>query len=164
MALTPSVASVQPELVITRFFAAPRSLVFKAWTEREHLIHWSCPHGFTLTQCEGDLRPGGAWRACMRSAGGTDLWLGGVYREIVENERLVYTHAWDGADGTPGHQTLVTVLLSDDHGKTKLTFRQQFFDSVESRDGHRGGWTECFEKLALDLTRLRPTPLGDRTV
>ena len=174
MAITRSPAARQrrqaaPELVITRVFDAPRPLVFKAWTEREHLVHWSCPQGFTLTQCEGDLRPGGAWRSCIRSPDGSDLWLGGVYREVVENERLVFTHAWDAADAKPGHETLVTVTFGDDDGKTMLTFRQRFFDSVESRDGHRGGWTECFEKLAALLARVRPTRpagptrLADRT-
>lgn len=69
--------SAKPQLVITRILDAPGSLVFKAWTEPEHLVYWSCPHGFTLTHCEGDLRPGGAWRSCMRSPEGRDLWLGG---------------------------------------------------------------------------------------
>lgn len=148
---SPRARSAQPQLVITRILDAPPSLVFKAWTEREHLVHWLCPHGFTLTHCEGDVRPGGAWRSCMRSPDGRDLWLGGVYREIVEPERLVFTHAWDDADGKPGHETLVTVTLADQGGKTKLTFHQAFFDSVESRDGHAGGWGECFDKLAVHL-------------
>jgi uncharacterized protein YndB with AHSA1/START domain len=104
-------------LVITRSFDAPRSLVFKAWTEREHLVHWSAPKGFTITHSEGDLRPGGAWRACMRSPDGVDLWLGGVYREIVEPERLVFTHAWEDADGKRGHETLVTVTLTEHAGR-----------------------------------------------
>jgi uncharacterized protein YndB with AHSA1/START domain len=147
--------STRPELVITRIFDAPPSLVFKAWTEREHLIHWSAPHGFTITHSEGDLRPGGAWRACMRSPDGKDLWLGGVYREIVEPTRLVFTHAWDGEDGKRGHETLVTVTLADHRGKTKLTFRQAFFPSVEERDGHAGGWAECFDRLDDHLKHIR---------
>jgi uncharacterized protein YndB with AHSA1/START domain len=135
-------------LVIKRVFDAPRTLVFKAWTEPEHLVHWSCPHGFTLTHCEGDLRPGGAWRSCMRSPDGRDLWLSGVYKAIVAPERLVFTHAWDNAQGEPGHQTLVTVTFAERGGKTEMTFRQAVFESVGERDGHQGGWTECFDKLA----------------
>jgi uncharacterized protein YndB with AHSA1/START domain len=135
-------------LVLTRVFDAPRALVFKAWTESQHLLRWSCPNGFTLTHCEGDLRPGGAWRSCMRSPTGIDLWLGGMYREIAPPERLVFTHAWLDENGKPGHETLVTVTLADHGGKTEMTFHQAEFDSVESRDGHRGGWTECFDKLA----------------
>ena len=74
------------ELVITRVFDAPRHLVFQAWTQKEHLDKWSAPKGYTLPFSEGDLRPGGRWRCCMRTADGTELWLGGVYREIVEDE------------------------------------------------------------------------------
>ena len=87
----------------------------------------------------------------MRSPDGRDLWLGGVYREIVEPERLVFTHACDDADGKPGHEMLVTVTLADQCGKTKLTFRQAFFESVDSRDEHAGGWAACFDKLAVYL-------------
>jgi uncharacterized protein YndB with AHSA1/START domain len=152
---SPGKRSTKPELVITRILDAPRELVFKAWTEPEHLVHWSCPHGFTLTHCEGDLRPGGAWRSCMRSPEGRDLWLGGVYREIVAPERLVFTHAWDDADGKPGHETVVTVTLADHQGKTQMSFRQAFFESVESRDGHEGGWTQCFDRLTTYLANSK---------
>lgn len=144
-----------PELVITRVFDAPARLVFRAWTEPEHLVHWSAPRGFTITHCEGDLRPGGAWRSCMRSPAGEDLWLGGVYREIVEGERLVFTHAWDGKDGRPGHETVVTVAFTEAGGKTTMIFRQAGFESVEARDGHRGGWTECFDRLAEHFVTAR---------
>jgi uncharacterized protein YndB with AHSA1/START domain len=84
----------------------------------------------------------------MRSPQGQDLWLGGVYREIVPPEKLVFTHAWTDAAGKPGHETLVTVTFAERNGKTEMTFRQATFTSVEDRDGHRGGWTECFDKLA----------------
>ena len=135
-------------LVITRILDAPRSLVFRAWTEPQHLVHWSCPHGFTLTHCEGVLEPGGSWRSSMRSPEGDDLWLGGVYREIVAPERLVFTHTWEDASGRRGQETIVTVTLTDEHGKTKMVFRQEGFVSTEDRDGHAGGWNECFERLA----------------
>ena len=138
-------------LVITRIFDAPRSVVYKAWTEAEHLSQWSAPHGFTITHNEGDLRPGGAWRSCMRSPAGENLWLGGTYREVVKNELLVFTHAWDGPDGKPGNETLVTVRLEDEDGKTRMTFRQAFFESVEQRNGHHGGWSECFDRLDAHL-------------
>jgi uncharacterized protein YndB with AHSA1/START domain len=90
----------------------------------------------------------------MRSPDGRDLWLGGVYREIVAPERLVFTHAWDNAQGVPGHETLVTVTFVERSGKTDMTFRQAVFESVGERDGHQGGWTECFDKLAQHLKTL----------
>ena len=83
----------------------------------------------------------------MRSPEGENLWLGGTYRELVENELLVFTHAWDGPDGKPGHESLVTVRLEDQDGKTRMTFRHVLFESVEQRDGHRGGWNQCFDRL-----------------
>src|SRR6185503_15411869 len=82
-------------IVITRTFDAPRSLVFAAWTQPKHLKQWSAPHGFTVPVSKGMLRPGGQWRACMESERTGKLWLSGVYREVVENERLVFTHAWE---------------------------------------------------------------------
>ena len=144
-------AAKPDELVLTRVFDAPRDLVFQAWTDRQHLMRWSCPHGFTLTHCEGDVRPGGPWRSCMRSPSGKDLWLSGVYREIQAPARLVFTHAWEDEQGQRGHETIVTVALTRQGGKTKMVFHQELFESADQRDGHQGGWTECFEKLAGHL-------------
>ena len=83
--------SAERVLVIERLFDAPRSLVFKVWTHPEHLMRWWGPHGFTLPSCRIDLRPGGVWRFCMRSPEGNNYWQQGVYREIMEPERLVFT-------------------------------------------------------------------------
>jgi uncharacterized protein YndB with AHSA1/START domain len=143
-----------PELTITRVLDAPRSLVFKVWTQPEHMVRWLGPKGFSAPSCEMDLRPGGAWRACIRSAEGVDHWMAGNYREVVPPERLVFTFAWDNPEGEPGHQTLVTVTFADQDGKTRLTFHQAVFESVESRDSHHGGWSECFDRLADYLASL----------
>jgi uncharacterized protein YndB with AHSA1/START domain len=136
----------EQDLVITRVFDAPRKLVWEAWTDPEKLKHWSAPKGFTLPVSEGDLRPGGKWRACMISPDGKELWLSGEYREIVEPSRLVFTHAWDN-ERKPGPETLVTVTLTERGNKTEMTFRQSGFDSAESRQGHSEGWNECFDLL-----------------
>ena len=149
------VGTDSPELVITRVFDAPRALVYKAWTEPAHIKHWSAPQGYKVTHADGDLRVGGRWRSCMRSPEGEDLWLGGVYREVIENERLVFTHAWDGPDGRPGHETLVTVQLDDEGDKTRMTFRHALFDSEKERDGHLGGWNQCFDQLGVYLAATR---------
>ena len=150
MAASASAAArpAERELVITRVFDAPRPLVFKAWTKPEHLVRWWGPQGFTTPSCTMDVRPGGAFRLCMRSPEGTDHWLRGVYREIVEPERLVCTWAWEDAEGKPGHETLLTVSFAEHGGKTKLTLHQAVFESVTARDSHQGGWTECLDRLA----------------
>jgi uncharacterized protein YndB with AHSA1/START domain len=142
-------------LVVTRVFDAPRSLVFQAWTRKEHLDKWCAPRGFTILYSEGELRPGGAWRSVMRGPDGTEHRLSGVYREIVEDELLVFTHAWEDEHGKRGHETVVTVRFADQGGKTKLTFHQATFETAEARDGHAGGWAECFDRLSDYLPTLR---------
>jgi uncharacterized protein YndB with AHSA1/START domain len=138
-------------LTLTRVFDAPRELVFRAWTEPEHLRRWCAPFGFAIPFAGGDLRPGGAWHATMRAPDGAEHRLVGTYRDIVPPARLVFTHAWLDADGTPGIETLVTVTLEDRGGKTLLTLVQSGFESAASRDGHAGGWTETLERLAGHL-------------
>jgi uncharacterized protein YndB with AHSA1/START domain len=142
-------------LVITRVFDAPRSLVFQAWTRKEHLDRWCAPRGFTIPYSEGELRVGGAWRCCMRALDGVEHWLSGTYREIVEDELLIFTHAWEDERAKRGHETLVTVRFTDVGGKTKLTFHQAPFESLESRDGHAGGWSQCLDRLSDYLLAQR---------
>jgi len=143
--------SAERELVITRVFDAPPRLVFKAWTEPERLIRWWGPQGFTMPSCEMDVRPGGAFRFRMRGPDGTDHRLQGVYREIVEPERLVCTWTWVDAEGKPGHETLLTVHFAEQGGKTKLTLHQAIFESVTARDGHQDGWASSLDRLAAHL-------------
>ena len=142
-------------LVITRVFDAPRSVVFKAWTDPAHAMQWMGPRNYPVCHIEQDLRPGGAIRICLRPKdGGPDLWHGGVYREIVEPERLVFTFAWDAADGGAGPETLVTITFAEHQGKTKMTFHQALFDTPSNRDGHREGWTSSFDRLDEHLAAL----------
>jgi uncharacterized protein YndB with AHSA1/START domain len=142
------------ELVIRRTFDAPRALVFAAWTQSAHLARWSGPHGFTTTEDHMDLRPGGAYRVCLHGPDGTDHWLRGVYREIVPPERLVFTHSWEDESGQAGPETVVSVSLTERNGKTEMVFHQAFFETQASRDGHEGGWSESFERLARHLAAV----------
>ncbi|MEQ1951481.1 SRPBCC domain-containing protein [Mesorhizobium sp. CN2-181] len=138
----------RPELTIKRSFDAPRDFVFRCWTEPERLNRWCCPKGFTLPFSEGDIRPGGSFKTCMRAPDGTDHWLCGTYREIVPPERLVFSHRWLNDKGEHEHETVVTITLREQDGKTLLTLHQAFFLSEASRDGHRGGWNETLDNLA----------------
>ena len=72
--------------------------------------------------------------------------MGVVYREIVPNERLVFTFAWEDGRDQPGVQTLVTVTFAERDGKTTQTFHQRPFVHEASRDSHIGGWNECFDR------------------
>jgi uncharacterized protein YndB with AHSA1/START domain len=148
-AATSSIADLDPrELVITRVFAAPPALVFAAWTDPWHLARWFGPPSHPAHHVEVDLRPGGAWRACLRAADGSgDLWNGGVYREIVAPERLVFTFAWDHRDGTRGPETLITATFAPLGDKTVMTFRQRLFPTPEQADDHREGWNGSLDRL-----------------
>jgi uncharacterized protein YndB with AHSA1/START domain len=142
------------ELMISHVFNAPRALVFKIWTEPAHIKDWWGPRGYTTLSCAMDLRPGGAWRVESCHTDGSQTAERGVFREIVEPERLVFTHAWEGEDGKPGHETLVTVTFADLGDKTSMTFHQAPFTSVEIRDGHIQGWSESFDMLAEHLANV----------
>ena len=147
--------SAERELEITRVFDAPRSLVFKAWTQPEHLAHWWGPRGFSLPSCQIDLRPGGSYRFQMKSPEGGIVWWHGVVREIVEPERIVWTCSIDNADGTSvSGETLLTVTLEDYAGKTRLTLHQAIFASSGIRDAHSNGWNSAFGRLAELLATL----------
>jgi uncharacterized protein YndB with AHSA1/START domain len=140
-----------PSLVLTRLYDAPRELVFRAWTEPEHLRRWCAPRGFAIPFADGDLRPGGAWHTTMIAPDGTEHRLVGTYRDIVPPARLVFSHAWLDADGSPGVETLVKVTFEDHGDKTLLTLVQSGFASDAARDGHAGGWTETLERLSEHL-------------
>jgi uncharacterized protein YndB with AHSA1/START domain len=143
--------SGERELVITRDFDAPRALVFRAWTDPAHAARWYGPRGFTATHMVAELRPGGAWRSCIRrDSDGMEMWQGGVYQEVLPPERLSFTFAWDREGGTRSPETLVTISFDELEGgrRTRMVFRQAVFESVGARDGHRGGWSSAFERLA----------------
>jgi uncharacterized protein YndB with AHSA1/START domain len=79
---------------------------------------------------------------------------GGVYREIVRNERLVFTFKWDNDGPAAGVETLVTITFEERKGKTLQTFHQKPFSSVERRDSHVGGWSSAFVKLAAYAVQI----------
>ena len=126
------------------------------FTEIEHARKWGGPRDYPMISLEADLRPGGKWRGCLRAKeSGEELWQGGVYREIVPPERLVYTFAWDEESGNSPNETLVTITFAEEGAeKTKMTFRQAPFVSDESRDGHRAGWNSTFDRLADHLKEV----------
>jgi len=158
---TTSARSADREIVITRVFDAPRDRVFKAWTEPERVMRWWGPDGFTTPVCKIDLRPGGVFHNCMRSPEGRDFWSKGVYREIVEPERIVCSDFFSDEEGNlvqPTHygmspewpaEALVTVTFAEHDGKTKFTLHHAVGSAPASeRDQCRAGWTESLDRLA----------------
>jgi uncharacterized protein YndB with AHSA1/START domain len=152
-------------LVITRIFDARRELVWKAWAEPEHLMCWRRPKNFTSPFCKADFRVGGVYLFCVRSPEGYDFWSAGVYREIVEPERIVYTHSFADEKGNPvpaSHykmpgdwpaETLVTVMFEEHQGKTKLSLRQIGIPSGVMGELAAAGWNESLDKLTESLEK-----------
>ena len=134
------------EVVITRIFDAPRALVFKAWTDPELRAKWFGPTGFTATVHENDARTGGAYHFHMRGPDYDGHWHG-IYREVVEPERLMFT--WPTTTRHPEvKDTIVTVTFEDVGGKTRLTLRHATFETIAQRDDHNGGWSSTLDRLA----------------
>jgi uncharacterized protein YndB with AHSA1/START domain len=152
------------QVLITREFDAPRESVWKAWTECERLTRWWGPKDFTTPLCKIDLRPGGVFHNCMRSAEGRDYCGKGVYREIVDPERIVFTDSFADKDGNIVPATyygmsadyplemLVTVTFAEHKGKTKLTLKHALGSVPASeREMCQQGWSESLDKLAREL-------------
>ena len=149
--------SAERELTITRVFDAPRSLVFKMWTDPKHMAQWWGPHDFTNPVCELDVRPGGAILIHMRAPNGEVHPMTGVFREIVEPERLAI--AVDDADGNRLLEGLTTVTFAEQGGKTTLTLQTRAvgFVAIAARmiEGMEAGWTQSLERLEALVRRVR---------
>jgi len=145
------------ELVLTRVFDAPRELVFKAWTDPKQVAQWWGPHGFTNPVCDLDVRPGGAIRIHMRGPDGTVYPMTGVYNEVVEPERLVFTSAALDVDGNPMFEVLTTVTFAEQGGKTKQIMRARVINTTAQAApyiaGMEQGWTQSLERLAESLAK-----------
>jgi uncharacterized protein YndB with AHSA1/START domain len=151
------------DLLLSRLINAPREVVWQAWTQPEHLKRWFAPEHFTTAAAKVDLRPGGNFLYCMRSPEGAEFWGKGVYREILAPERLVYHDTFADEDGHPVQpeqyglspdypaETLVTVTLADQNGKTLLTLRHAGLPIGEGSDMTEAGWRTQLDRLAEAL-------------
>ena len=137
-------------LILKRTYDAPIDVVWDAWADPARAKVWWGPRGFTAPVVELDERPGGKWRAKMVGPDGSELWQHGVYREIVPRKRIVYTFIWDQE---PNHEMLVTVEFSAKANRTEISFQQTGFKSDGEREGHKGGWSESFDRLGEYLER-----------
>lgn len=136
-------------LELTREFAAPRELVFRAWTTAEMAKNWWGCNEFPASHMEMDARPGGRWRACLRSDGGAEIWLGGQFIEVNPPGRLVFTFVRDSspAIGIERVETRVTLVFTERAERTVMSFRQEFFATADLRDSHHTGWSTGFARL-----------------
>ena len=132
-------------LTITRVFNASPQRLFEVWTRPEHLRHWSCPEGYSVSEVSGDATPGGAYRLQMRSPDGEGVHTAvGVYRDVVPGKRVVYT--WDWEEESMG-ETLVTVEFAAVDGGTEVRLTHERFPAPEATEDHRNGWMSCLDGL-----------------
>ena len=136
--------SSKPALTLKRRLNAPPSKIYRAWTDAAKISRWFGPEDAEILRAETDVRVGGRFRIVFRGPDGEEHDVGGVYREVVPNQKLVFTWAWRS---TPERESLVTVALKRDGDGTMLTLlHEQFFDEA-ARDRHGRGWNETLDKL-----------------
>jgi len=124
------------DLVLTRIIDAPRQKLFKMWTDPELLKQWFAPLPYTTPVAELDVRPGGANLVVMRSPDGNEFQNRGVYLEVVENQRLVFTDAYTKAwEPSPKPFMTVIITLEDEDGKTRYTARVRHWTAAD-REAH----------------------------
>jgi uncharacterized protein YndB with AHSA1/START domain len=165
-------AAQPPEgaFVLTRTFDAPRDLVFKAWTEPEHLMRWWGPKGCTMRSCQVDLRPGGVFHYGMRTPDGRDMWGKWVFREVVPPERLVFVASFSDEQGNVTRnpfapdwplEVLSTLTFAEHEGRTTLTMHGVPLSATEAErrtfeanhEGMRKGWAGTLDQLAEHLAQ-----------
>ena len=140
------------EIRMVRVFDAPRQIVFDAFTKCELLKRWFGPHGFSLSVCDGDFRPGGGWRFVVRGPDGSEMGMRGRIREMSPPDRLVHVETFDDYPG----EALVTTTFVEARGKTTVTI-DLLYESKEVRDavvrsGMEHGAAESYDRLAEFLT------------
>lgn len=158
------------EFLLSRTFDAPRTLVFKAWTEAERLAKWWGPKGFTMLACKLDLRPGGVFHYGMKAPNGGEMWGKWVFRDVTPPERLVFVASFADAQGNTTRapfsadwplEVLSTVTFTERAGKTTLTMRAMPVNVTEAERAlfasmhasMTGGWTGTLDQLAAFLSQ-----------
>jgi uncharacterized protein YndB with AHSA1/START domain len=153
-------------LVVERTFDAPRELVWEAWSQPEHVALWWGYQGVKLPVCEIDLREGGSYRFVQLAPDGTELPFKGVYREVVEPERLVYTQIFD-VEPYSIHESVVTDTFVEHPGnKTRISSRTEFATAEALQGalaaGMDSGTADSMERFAEHLkSQMADTKKGN---
>lgn len=137
--------AARPSLTLTRRFSAAPEKVYAAWADPQRLVQWFGPVSVEegSVKADIDLRVGGRYRISFRANGNYNE-VGGVYREVVPNQKLVFSWAWHS---TPERESLVTISIRPEGSGTLLVFNHAQFVDEKARDNHQRGWTEFLGKL-----------------
>jgi uncharacterized protein YndB with AHSA1/START domain len=150
--------SEQKDLVITRTFNAPQSLVWQAWSQPEHFKKWWGPKEFTCPDAEIDFRVGGKFLASMMDDKGKKIWSTGTYKEIDPKTKIIFSDCFAnekgdivsgeeyGMKGMPMEME-VTVMLKEDGGKTEMTIIHKGIPAGEHQQGANVGWNSSIDKM-----------------
>ena len=136
-------------LKLERLIASPPDLLYALWSEPGQLAKWWAPDGYSATFDVLDLEPGGRWRATLHGSDGRTARQSGVFRVVEPGRRLVFTWAWDDADGRPGPETEVSVDFEPAPGGTRLVLEHRRFATPDARDRHSRGWAAAIDRLVL---------------
>ncbi len=148
----------KPELTISRSFAAPRELVFKAWSSAEHIKRWFSPEGCSVPQASVDFRPGGVFEVCMRLPDGQDFWSKGEFTEVAPPERLAFT--FGVFDGEVRKFTAHTTVTFENEGAGTRMSVHQAYDIHDPAaafhvEGAPEGWRTTLDKLEREVARIK---------
>ncbi len=168
----PVMAAAPRAFTVTRTFDAPRDLVWRVWTEREHLMRWFGPKGFTTVVAALEARPGGMFHYAMRTPDGHEMWGKWIFKELFRPEKMVVIVSFsDAKAGITRHpmsphwplETISTTTLTERDGKTTVTLNwapynatdaeRQIFDS--SHESMKQGWGGTMEQLTAYLAEIQ---------
>lgn len=151
--------STDKEVCITKVFNATRDRVFKAWTDPELLKQWFAPEGCTIFYTEIDIRVGGRYHSCIDNPAFGKCWCIGEYKEIIVPEKIVFTMINADEDGNPiapsaigmdkdwPGETLVSITLTENDGKTTLTLRQNVSETLARKTGAYPSWLQMLSHI-----------------
>ncbi len=137
---SPRVGGASKVFTIARTFNAPRDLMFRVWTEPEHLMHWWGPKGFKMKHAKMDLRPGGMYLYGIGAPDGSDMWGKFIFQEIVEPEKLVFITSFsDEKGGTTRHplspdwplEILSEISFKAQGARTEVTVQWQAINATD---------------------------------
>ena len=139
-------------LHIRRVYEASVAAVWAAWTDPEQMKQWMGPNDAPReAEVTMDVRVGGRYRTVMYSPDGETHRVGGVYREVVPNRKLVYTWAWES---TPERESLVTIEFKPSGDGTEVVLAHQRFADTQARDRHQQGWIVCLDRLVGFISHI----------